>query len=139
MTEGDVPQEIGREELIAIRRAHANEALARAVLKDTPDQIGQWRTLPDSREYARRGHVWELLAWYHHNVAREEFGGFRKLLKRLWYRLRGKRTELMSPWEQLRHRTELEAVIEVNEAHAEGRLIVNPETGAYRIRPKRGE
>lgn len=117
--------------LAEIRKTHAERALREAILKDTPEKIGDWRTMPDAREYVRRGHAWELLAYYHHNVAREEFG-IRGMLRRLWWRLRGKPEKLMSPWEQLRKRTYLEAVLEIEEAAKEGRLIIDAE-GKYRI------
>lgn len=72
------------------------------------ETIGEWRRPPDAREFARRYQVWELLEWYEHEVARPE-RGLKGFLRRLWYRLRGKRIKLMSPWEQLRIRDELEA------------------------------
>lgn len=70
--------------------------------------IAEWRRPPDCREYARRYQVWELLAWYHHEVVRPELG-VRGFMRRLWNRIRGKGVKNMSPWEQLEVRQRFEA------------------------------
>lgn len=114
-----------------IRKAAAQaykDRIERHRLADTPKTIGEWRSVPDSREFARRGHVWEILAWYHHEVIRPELG-LRAWFRRLWHRLRGNRVKLMSPWEQLAFRAQQEgrlAAAEVFREHGErldGRIL----------------
>lgn len=85
-----------RNDFIARRQA---ELLAAKTLPPTPP-IKEFREPPSAREYVRRYELWEMLGWYEHNVARPNrgIGGF---FRRLWRRVRGKKIELMSPWEQL--------------------------------------
>lgn len=66
--------------------------------------IKEWRKPPDGREYARRYEVWELLAWYHHEVYLPYYAGPWNWIKRLWRRLFGGekgRFVNKSPWQQL--------------------------------------
>lgn len=99
------------------------DVIERHRLADTPKAIGEWRTVPNSREHVRRGHVWELLAWYHHEVIRPEFT-LRAWLRRLWWTLTGNRVKLMSPWEQLALRTEIEAKMAQAEKLREAKLTI---------------
>jgi len=77
--------------------------------------IREWRFPPEGREYARRYQVWELLAWYHHDVLLPELG-LRAWLRRKWRWMLGKffasdiaRTKNLSPWQQLALRDRWEA------------------------------
>ena len=72
--------------------------------------IAEWRRAPDAREFARRYQVWELLAWYHHEVLRPDMG-IRGGIRRLWNWVRGKSPKNLSPWEQLKIRESDEARI----------------------------
>lgn len=75
-------------------------------------KIRDWRMPPEGREYARRSHVWELLAWYHHEVYLKEYAGLRNWLRRKWRALFGGwrgRVLNKSPWEQLALRDRAEA------------------------------
>jgi hypothetical protein len=73
--------------------------------------IREWRFPPDGREYSRRYQVWELLAWYHHEVVLPE-RGLRAWMLRKWRQLFGGqvgRTRNLSPWQQLALRDRWEA------------------------------
>lgn len=69
--------------------------------------IKEWRKPPDGREHARRYEVWELLAWYHHEVYLGQHAGLWNWLKRVWRRVFGGtagRFRNKSPWEQVAHK-----------------------------------
>lgn len=95
-------------------------------LPDQPDKLREWGTLPGSRETVRRGHAWNLLAWYHHDVVRPMLVNYHRIVVEpqltWWGRIKalfgqGKRLptldELLqgfeSPWEQLHRKDVLEA------------------------------
>lgn len=84
-----------------IERA-AQERLEAMRLPPMPP-IKEWRLPPEGREYARRYQVWELLAWYHHQVLTPELTLW-AWVRRKWRALFGGdagRLLNMSPWQQL--------------------------------------
>lgn len=85
--------------------------------------LAQWRKLEGGcREYARRYEVFALLEWYHHTIYLPN-RGFRAWLKRLWWRLRGKRFHLLSPFQHLHLRDQFEE----EEAEREARALAQGE------------
>lgn len=67
---------------------------------DAQMNIREWFVLPDADSVARRHEVWSLLEWYHRTCIVPS-RGVRGVIRRLWLRLRGRRWELLSPWEQI--------------------------------------
>lgn len=105
----------------AEREAYEKAMRPSAPLPDQPDQLREWGTLPGSRETVRRGHAWNLLAWYHHEVVRPMVVNYHRVVIEpqltWWGRVKalfgqGQRLptveELLegfeSPWEQLHKR-----------------------------------
>jgi len=69
--------------------------------------IRQFRKPPQSELVLRRGEAWALLAWYHHEVFLRHYG-LRAWLRRVWWTLTRQKVKLLSPWEQLSLRDQIE-------------------------------